>query len=181
MPGAKGQAQRQVNGASGNLTDGDYRALAERWIDRATADAAGLPRVDSAEGTQPQLVGRSESAGKSYAGLAIPYVRIGETRVRECRLRRDHPDLELRPDGSKREKGKYLSPPGRSSLIYFPHRIGLQQLVDAALPLVFTEGEFKAIALDRLARHESDELRFVAIAIPGVWNWPRYGRQDRGA
>ncbi len=154
---------------SAGLTDQDYDRLAKRWIDRATADAARIRRVDATEG--PQLVGRRDRPGSSFAGLAIPYIRLGETTVRECRLRRDSPDMEYLPDGSTRETAKYLSPPGRSSLIYFPARLTPEQVADKDLPIIFTEGEFKAIALDRLARHESTELRFAAIAIPGVWNF----------
>ncbi len=154
---------------SAGLTDEDYERLAERWIDRETADAARIRRVDATEG--PQLVGRRDRHGSSLAGLAIPYFRPGETTVREIRLRRDSPDLEQLPDGSTRETAKYLSPPGRGSLIYLPPRLTPEQVADKDVPLIFTEGEFKAIALDRLARHNSDKLRFVAIAIPGVCNF----------
>jgi hypothetical protein len=38
--------------------------------------------------------------------------------VREWRLRRDHPDIEYRK-GKPKERGKYLSPPGRGNMIYF--------------------------------------------------------------
>lgn len=161
--------QAKTNDVSSTLTEADYKALAARGIDRATAHAARIRRASSAEGAQ--LVGRSESAGKSYAGLAIPYVRIGESKEREFRLRLDHPDLELRPDGSKRETGKYLSPPGRGSLIYFPLRATPKVLADTKVLIVFTEGEFKAIALDQLARRDTAELRYLAISIPGVWNF----------
>jgi hypothetical protein len=36
---------------------------------------------------------------------------------------------------------------------------------------VIVEGEKKALALRRLAYHESDQPRFVPVAIPGVWSW----------
>ena len=101
----------------GDLTEADYQRLAARAINRETADAAGIRRVDAAEGAQ--LIGRSGRADTSYAGLIIPPHRPGEDRVREFRLRRDKPDLELRADGSTREKSKYMSPPGRGSRTRF--------------------------------------------------------------
>jgi hypothetical protein len=37
--------------------------------------------------------------------------------------------------------------------------------------MVVVEGEKKALALFRLASHNSESPRFIPIAIPGVWNW----------
>jgi hypothetical protein len=165
----RAQGQDSTHSASGNLTEADYKALAARGIDPATAHAARIRRVPSAEGAQ--LVGRSERGSKSYAGLVMPYVLIGETKEREFRLRLDQPDLEYRKDGSTRERGKYLSPPGRGSLIYFPLAVTPKDAADPKLPILITEGEFKAISLDRIARQNSEDLRFVAISFPGVWNW----------
>ena len=83
--------QAPVNEGPGNaLTDTDYPNLARRWIDRQLAEAARIRRVDSNAGRL--LVGRRDHA--SYEGLAIPYFLPGESRVREWRLRRDHPDIE---------------------------------------------------------------------------------------
>lgn len=39
------------------------------------------------------------------------------------------------------------------------------------VPLVIGEGEKKALAIQRLASHNSETPRFVGVAIPGVWNW----------
>jgi hypothetical protein len=41
------------------------------------------------------------------------------------------------------------------------------------MPIVVTEGEFKAISLARLADYENDaELpRFLPVGSSGVWNW----------
>ena len=56
----------------------------------------------------------------NYEGLAIPYFLPGDPRIREWRLRRDHPDIEYK-DGKPKECGKYLSPPGRKNiLLLFP-------------------------------------------------------------
>src|SRR6266576_1646471 len=96
------------------LTDADYANLARRWIDRELAEAAGIRRVDSATGRS--LVGRQDHG--SYDGLAIPYLLPGESRIRDWRLRRDRPEIEYK-DGKPRERGKYISPPGRRNMVYF--------------------------------------------------------------
>ncbi|MBZ5604693.1 MAG: DUF3854 domain-containing protein [Acidobacteriia bacterium] len=148
------------------LTDGDYANLARRWIDMQLAEAAGVRRVDSATGRL--LVGRHDHA--SYEGLAIPYFLPGESRVREWRLRRDHPDIEYK-DGKPKEWGKYLSPPGRKNMIYFVPGTSQNLVKAVATPVIMTEGEFKTLALWRLANHESTAPRFVPLGLAGVWNW----------
>ena len=40
-----------------------------------------------------------------------------------------------------------------------------------ATPVIVTEGEFKTLALWRLANHESTAPRFLPIGLGGVWNW----------
>ena len=148
------------------LTDTDYANLARRWIDRQLADAAGIRRVDSNTGRF--LMGRRDHA--SYEGLAIPYFFPGESRIREWRLRRDHPDLEYK-DGKPKERGKYMSPPGRRNMMYFVPGCS-QELVKAVdTPVIVTEGEFKTLALWRLASHESTAPRFLPVGLAGVWNW----------
>jgi hypothetical protein len=37
--------------------------------------------------------------------------------------------------------------------------------------VIVTEGEFKALALWRLAHHESTDPRFLPLGLAGVWNW----------
>jgi hypothetical protein len=90
------------------LTPADISTLARAGISSALAVSALLRRVESLEGGQ--LIGRNGSG--DYAGIAFPYQWPGEDHVREFRIRRDHPELERQPDGSLKEKGKYLAPPG---------------------------------------------------------------------
>jgi hypothetical protein len=149
------------------LTESDYRKLSVSWIPRELANAAGIIRVDSREGAD--LVGRNGNG--DYAGLAFPYHWPGENQTREYRLRRDHPDLELQPDGSTKEKNKYLSPPGRASKLYFAPDATLGMLAGVNLPIVICEGEKKCLALSRLASYQSESPRFLPIGISGVWNW----------
>ncbi len=106
----------------------------------------------------------------SYEGLLIPYILPGESRVREWRLRRDRPEIGYKA-GRPKESGKYLSPPGCRNMIYFAPNISPELLNDARLPIVITEGEFKTLALWRLANHDSATPRFLPIGLGGVWNW----------
>jgi predicted P-loop ATPase len=95
------------------------------------------------------------------SGLIIPYRWPGDGYVREYRLRRDHS-----PDGRK-----YVSAPGRGNLIYVPPEVTTDALLDVRLPIVITEGEFKSLALHRAATYESDDPRYLALGLSGVWNW----------
>lgn len=44
-------------------------------------------------------------------------------------------------------------------------------LADIGLRVIITEGEFKTIALARLACHHATAARFLPLGISGVWNW----------
>lgn len=155
-----------TTGIGGDLTDADFANLEQRWIDRQLAEAAGIRRVNSDTGRY--LVGRHDYG--QYEGLAIPYFMPGELHLREWRLRRDQPDIEYR-DGKPKERGKYLSPPGRGNMIYFVPGLSSQLLTAIATPVIVTEGEFKTLALWRLAHHESADPRFLPLGLAGVWNW----------
>jgi P4 family phage/plasmid primase-like protien len=153
-----------IEPVGGPLTSDDLASLDARWIDRETAGRQLLRRVNALDGSA--LVGRNGAGG--FAGLAIPNVLPGADHVREYRLRRDHPEIE-----NGKPRMKYVSPPGRRNLIYFPVGTDPAWLADPQLPLVVTEGEFKTIALMRAARHgcQPDAPRFLAVGLPGVWNW----------
>lgn len=150
-----------------DLTTADYSALESRWIDRALADRAGLRRVDSLTGGE--MICRKNG---NYAGILIPYFHPSSDRVREYRLRRDQPDFEYDSTGNLKQRQKYLSPPGRSNMLYLAP--GVSQLFrrDASLPIMITEGEFKTLALWRLANHGSPaQPRFLPLGVSGVYNW----------
>jgi predicted P-loop ATPase len=130
-------------------------------------DAARLRRVDS-------NVGREMFSRKrgDLAGIIIPNVAPWDAgHIREYRERLDNPDLEYRADGSIREINKYIHPSGRANLIYFPPDVLPTLLEDSTIPVIITEGEFKALALWRLANYQVASPRFLPIAIAGVWNW----------
>ena len=155
------------NVADSSLMEQDYASLEARWISRELATRAQLRRVDSVTGEA--TVGRK---GGDCAGILIPYFQPGSDRVREFRLRRDHPELEYDASGNLKERNKYLSPPGRSNMLYMVPGTEAKVLQDSALPVIITEGEFKTLALCRAAEHRSPQApRFLALGLPGVYNW----------
>jgi hypothetical protein len=149
-----------------DLTEADYSQLDARWITRQLAQESGLRRVDT-------YTGREMFARKAgdCSGIIIPYVLPGENRVAEYRLRVDNPELEYRADGSVRETKKYIQPPGRRNRVYFPVGISAALLADTSLPVMITEGEFKALALWRLANSGTTTPRLIPVSVAGVYNW----------
>jgi len=143
--------------ATGNLYGGplrptDYRDLAARWIDREHADRALLSRVPDFEGRE--LLGQKKI---DCSGIFIPYFLPGDGNQRSHRIRRDHPEME----GGK-PKGKYMAPYGERMKLYFPAGTTAEALSDTEIPIIVTEGEFKAIALSRLATYDATAARGAA-------------------
>jgi hypothetical protein len=163
------------------LTEADLALLAHSGISRDLAEAARLRRVDSPTGAE--MMGRNGASG-DYAGILFPYMWPGTNGdVREYRLRRDHPDIEADTHGKTKEKAKYISPPGRVSMLYFSPYTLLQWLEDASLPIIITEGEKKCLALWDLAwrglSDATDKPRFLPVGLSGVWNWRgKVGKED---
>jgi predicted P-loop ATPase len=150
-----------------DLTPSDYAALEARWVDRPLADRALLRRVDSLTGAE--VTGRTSG---NYAGIVIPYFHPSSDRVRDYRLRRDQPDLEYDAAGNLKPRQKYLSPPGRSNMLYVPPDVKHLLLGDSEVPVVITEGELKTLALWRLANYNSPSRpRFLPLGVSGVYNW----------
>ena len=149
------------------LTKKDLDWLARSYITPELAERAKIGRVDTHDGAQ--MVGRKPTAKQNYAGLVFPYFWPGEPYPGELRLRRDEPDLEQQSDGSTKEKGKYLSAPGRGNTLYFPPGTPPEHLTDATIGVVITEGEKKALALSRYFSETSEER--LVIALSGVWNF----------
>lgn len=154
------------------LTQIDLQKLANSFITRELAEQAGLFRVDSITGAE--IIGRKATAYCDYAGIIFSYFLPEVTRPREYRLRRDNPDLEEK-NGVIKEKAKYLSPPGRGNIIYFPPNCRKDWLKDISIPIVFTEGEKKTLALHRASWHSlsdsAEQPLFLALGLSGVWNF----------
>lgn len=148
------------------LNKTDYKRLAADYIDEDTANAASLRRCSSEEAAE--LFARKNTG--TLGGILFPYRWPGTEETHLYRLRRDTPDIERTETGEK-QIGKYLAPTGSRNAIYFPP-VQPSELTTAALPLAITEGEKKALALYRVARHNAARApRFLAAAISGVSNW----------
>ena len=158
----------------------DFQSLEERWIDQPTAEAAGLRRVYEPEAAA--ILNRPERPDSKYAGILIPYGHPGSSKPVSFAVRRDKPDYErVIPEldsvaiaGEVRSlvksKGKYLRAPGCGNRIYFPPYVDPAWLKDSSVSILLTEGEFKTLAADRLARQEGVK-RFLPIGISGAWAW----------
>jgi hypothetical protein len=160
-----------VGGAPGligsDLTAADYAALECQWIDRASADGAGLRRADSLTGGE--IIGRKNG---DFAGILIPYFRPGSGEVREYCLRLDRPDLENDSAGNVKPRHKYLSPPGQPSMLYLVPGVSQLFLADPSSLVMIAESEFKTLALWRLANYGSlTRPRFLPLGFSGVYNW----------
>jgi len=135
------------------------------WITQEFADAAMLRRVNTLEGRE--IVGQKR---KDCAGLLFSYYFPGELRPHTYRIRRDNPDYAEK-NGRVKASAKYLGAPGSANRLYTPPGVTLEQIADVTIPIVIVEGEKKALALWRLAHYNTDRLRFIPIAVSGVWNW----------
>src|SRR5438045_1517999 len=123
-------------------------------------------RVDSLTGGE--MVGRK---GGDYSGIAIPYFHPGAERVRDYRLRRDHPDMEYDGGGSFKVKQKYLSPPDRKSTRLNSSHLGISYAVfcfaHPLLPLSFPTRRSSDLGWTRsLVARWSDERAATIPALP---------------
>jgi uncharacterized protein (DUF927 family) len=167
MAMASATLNRSLLGSS--LSERHYADLGRSGIDRATADRALLRSVTNIEGAE--ILGRRTV--KSCSGILFSNVFPGDTHVRQHCIRVDSPELELQTDGSQKEIRKYLVPAQSRPLLWFMPGVPIEQLADPSLPVVFLEGLKKYVAADRLAYYEVENgrPRFLAIGIPGAWNW----------
>ena len=151
-----------------NLAESDIKGRAESFIDENTLRIAGIRRVD--DHTAREVLTRPQVAdNKDFGGLWIPYFDIyrkGEG-IRGCNIRRDNPHSELNEKGEKKAKLKYVKPRGQQ-IAYFPPGI-TNEMIEGAKEFVWTEGEFKALALARYATNDwTEDYKFIPIGLSGV-------------
>lgn len=145
------------------LTYAELRDLETRWIDQVWAELAGLRHVDHFTGKE-MIGGRTGD----YEGMLIPYNMPGTSNTVTYRLRRRNPDV----DPSGKPKQKYVAAAGDRNRLYVPPLITVEHLLDTSIPIIWVEGELKALALRRLASWGGvDKPRFIPIALSGVWNF----------
>lgn len=103
------------------------------------------------------------------SALVFPFIMPGNPEPIGYRLKPDYP--------RKSKKGKpvkYDQREDQQMAVYYPPRTrDSGSLRNASLPVVWTEGEKKALALDQLG--------YVAVGLTGVWNWiDSAGRAEHG-
>jgi hypothetical protein len=109
-----------------------------------------------------QLIGQLLNRRNSLPGgtcLVLPYFDALGQSLNYTRLKPEKPRLQER-DGEMRPI-KYDAPTSIPSHLYIPP-IAVARLNDATVPLIVSEGEKKAIALNQHG--------LLAVSIPGVWN-----------
>jgi predicted P-loop ATPase len=150
------------------LTAEDYRNLAARWLRPEDAAAAGLYRVDGPSGAY--LMG---SPRKSFPGVCIPYLDpvTGDVVLHRIRVDDAARPAQIGMDGKMKTAPKYQGARESRNHGYFPRGVTAEHLAAVELPIVIAEGEFKTLALWRLANHESAAARFLPVGLSGVWNW----------
>jgi hypothetical protein len=151
----------------GPLNENDYANLESSGITREIADEAMLRRMEDYEGSE--VVG--QRGRRSCAGLLFPYYWPGEPGPFNYRVRRDNPDWIQGKDGKLKQDKKYLGAPKSGNRLYIPPGVTPEQFQYVTIPIAIVEGEKKALALWRLARHETERPRFIPVAIAGVWSW----------
>jgi len=138
---------------------------------RANLTASGLT-PETVELAQLYTEGTAAELGKimrrnwprSYgSGLVIPFFTPGATEPYGYRCRPTYPRVEVKRNGKKREV-KYEQPPGSDILVYYPPRSRESGAYgDITIPVVWTEGEKKSLALDQIG--------VCAVGLTGVDVW----------
>ncbi len=154
------------------LTQADYRYFLDNFCSRDFVDLFSIFRADDEQAAE--MLGRKRSAYTPWDSTVFPHYDIKTGQVVEYCLKPDNPETERQPDGSEKPKYKYLFPPGRGNILYYPPNADAGLLKDISKPLVITEGKKQLIALTRVAANDnpaSVNWRFLPVAINGVWGW----------
>jgi len=154
------------------LTQEKYSYFSTNFCSREFVDLFDIFFVGDEEGAE--IVGRKRNAGTSFEGVVFPHYDIKTGKIIEYCLKPENPETDTKPDGTKEPKYKYLFPPGRGNILYYPPNADERLLTDISKPLVITEGKKQLIALTRVATNDNPRAvnwHFLPIAINGVWGW----------
>jgi hypothetical protein len=128
-----------------------------------TVELAQLYSESSAQ-RLADIVGRSSWPTLCGAAIVFPFYRPGASEPHAFRVRPSVARIEKRGKGKKDRTVKYDQAAHHGQLVYFTPRARRDALyADISRPLVWTEGEKKALALDQLG--------YAVIGLTGVWNW----------
>ena len=154
------------------LTSADYQYFSNNFCSREFVDLFKIFRAGDERGAE--MLGRKRSAYTPWDSVVFPHYDIKTGEIIEYCLKPDDPETERQPDGNEKPKYKYLFPPGRGGILYYPPNAGAEALADISKPLVITEGKKQLIALTRVATNDNSAAvtwHFLPVAINGVWGW----------
>lgn len=146
------------NPDSFNLKSAFSERLAESMLDLKTAASLGL--VMTPADKVPRDLPFAEP------GIMIPYFDIKGNRTKFWRFRYlKQPSLKGFAALVKKKPLKYVQPKGSLNELYLPPLVDWEEVAgDAMIPLLITEGEFKAAC----ATMHTD---YPCIGLGGVWSW----------
>jgi uncharacterized protein (DUF927 family) len=140
------------------LTTDDLENLAASFITPELAHKAQLFRVSDGEGRS--LVGNSFL---DCSGVAYPFHfpnGNGHGRLVAYAIRRDNPE----DDGDGKPKRKYLYEKGFRNNLYYGTNVTADDLQNVEMPLVFSEGAKKCLALERMQTEGGKTFRAMSLA-----------------
>jgi uncharacterized protein (DUF927 family) len=140
------------------LTQDDLQSLRNSFATQEIVEKAGLFRV-------PSDVGQS-LVGNSYldcSGIAYPY-RNPVGQIVAYAIRRDNPD----EGETGKVKRKYLYEKGFRNNLYYATNVVPEDLQNVDMPLAFSEGPKKCLALERM--QTEGKKHFRAMSLAGVHN-----------
>jgi len=154
------------------LTSADYQYFSNNFCSHEFVDLFKIFRAGDERGAE--MLGRKRSAYAPWDSVVFPHYDIKNGQLVEYCLKPDNPEMERQSDGSEKPKYKYLFPPGRGGILYYPPNADAEALADISKPLVLTEGKKQLIALTRVATNDNPAAvnwHFLPVAINGVWGW----------
>jgi uncharacterized protein (DUF927 family) len=157
-----------------NLSISDIEHRSKSFLNENTLRLGGVRRISDDVGHQ--ILGiTTRQKDVDYDGLAIPYFNIWDAcKILEYTIRRDKPGYKENGGGELKEARKYVKPFTTKNLLYVPPMVNPEWLADKKKKLiVICEGEFKALALARVASNDftSDKWSFIPLGISGVDNY----------
>jgi hypothetical protein len=139
--------------------------LLQSSIDLVTAGLAGVFSVDHEQAYDMGL----RNGTSDLEGLCFRYWEP-QRQGFSPRFVRVKPDVRT-------EARKYLQPVGEKPRFYFVVGTSAQDLADITMPVFLTEGEKKALSLDRASRESG--IRALIIGLGGVWSWRHSPREQQ--
>jgi hypothetical protein len=154
----------------------DARHLAELRASGLCDETIALARLytESRAGKISAILGRKYDVKAQGSALVFPCFEADGSDSPIARIKPRNPRVITKKDG-KRVRVKYEQRRDSGVVVYFePRSILCKRYGDVSVPVVFTEGEKKALLLGQLGH--------CAVGLTGVWNWvdPASGGNGEG-